>query len=135
MFHCRRLTCTHLVVMLLIGQKLRIVAIALIIANFSGHSYAKSFYSIQSAVITAKSNSPLLKAEGYNINLAQSNLTTARLHTNPALNNQSLQLMNSKYYPAGTEFSNPLNRQVWRQLTKPFILYYFFYLRRCIILV
>ena len=108
--------------MLLIGQKLRIIAITLIIADFSGHSYAQSFYSIQSAVITAKSNSPLLKAEGYNINLAQGNLTTARLHTNPALNNQSLQLMNSKYYPAGTEFSNPLNRQVWWQLTKPFIL-------------
>ena len=63
-----------------------------------------------------------MKAEGYNINLAQSNLTTARLHTNPALNNQSLQLMDSKYYPTGTEFSNPLNRQVWWQLTKPFIL-------------
>ena len=108
--------------MLLTGQKFRITAISLIIAGSSGHGYAQSFYSLQSAVITAKSNSPLLKAEGYNINLAQGNLTTARLHTNPALNNQSLQLMNSKYYPAGTEFSNPLNRQVWWQLTKPFIL-------------
>ncbi len=108
--------------MLLTGQKFRIVVISLIIAGYADLGYAQSFYSMQSAVITAKSNSPLLKAEGYNINVAQSNLTTARLHTNPSLNNQSLQLMNSKYYPTGTEFSNPLNRQVWWQLTKPFIL-------------
>ncbi len=83
---------------------------------------AQASYSLQSAVITAKANNPLLRAAGYNVNLAQGSLTTARLHPNPILNNQTLQLVNSKYYPSGTEFSNPLNRQVWWQLTKPFIL-------------
>ncbi len=94
----------------------------LLLIGFSEPAGGQSFYSLQSAVVVAKANSPLLKAAGYNINLAQGNLTTARLHTNPALNNQSLQLVNSKYYPTGTEFSNPLNRQVWWQLTKPFVL-------------
>ena len=91
-------------------------------AGISFDGAAQSFYSLQSAVITARSNSPLLKAEGYNINIAQGNLTTAKLHTNPALNNQTLQMTNSKYYSPGTEFSSPLNRQVWWQLTKPFVL-------------
>lgn len=83
---------------------------------------AQSLYTLQSAVLSAKVNSPLLKAEGYNINLAQGNLTTARLHTNPILNNQTLLLTSSKYYPSGSEFGNPINRQVWYQLTKPFVL-------------
>ena len=103
-------------------QRIQIVTISLVIAGISFDGAAQSFYSLQSAVITARSNSPLLKAEGYNINIAQGNLTTAKLHTNPALNNQTLQMTNSKYYSPGTEFSSPLNRQVWWQLTKPFVL-------------
>lgn len=62
-----------------------------------------------------------MKALGYNINLAEGNLTTSRLHTNPVLNNQSLQLTDPAYYH-GTEFYRPVNRQVWWQLTKPFVL-------------
>lgn len=94
----------------------------LLLTGLTGTISAQSVLSLQSAVITAKANSPLLKAAGYNVNLAQGNLTTARLHTNPILNNQTLQLVNSKYYPPGTEFYNPVNRQVWWQLTKPFVL-------------
>jgi cobalt-zinc-cadmium efflux system outer membrane protein len=103
-----------------IPHSLRLTLLLLIV--ISNASFAQSVYTLQSAVVTAKAYSPLLKAAGYNINLAQGNLTTARLHTNPALNNQSLQQLNSKYYPAGTETFNPLNRQVWWQLTKPFVL-------------
>ena len=111
-----------LALLLHLKKKSQGATIFLLVTGLAGQLNAQSFYSLQSAVITAKSNSPLLKAEGYNVNLAQGNLTTARLHTNPALNNQTLQLVNSKYYPTGTEFSNPLNRQVWWQLTKPFVL-------------
>ncbi len=82
---------------------------------------AQSPYSIQSAIVAAKMNSPLLKAASYNINLAEGDVTTARLHTNPVLNNQTLQLTDSKYYPKGSEFYNPVNRQVWWQLTKTFV--------------
>lgn len=116
------MTLFFLALILYLKNKSQGVTIFLLITGLASQLNAQSFYSLQSAVVTAKSNSPLLKAEGYNINLAQGNLTTARLHTNPALNNQTLQLVNSKYYPSGTEFSNPLNRQVWWQLTKPFVL-------------
>lgn len=95
---------------------------ALLLFGASAAVYSQAIYSLQSAVITAKANSPLLKAAGYNVNLAEGNLTTARLHTNPILNNQTLQLIDSKYYPKGSEFYNPVNRQVWWQLTKPFVL-------------
>ena len=64
-----------------IKQKIQIVTISLVMAGISFYGNAQSFYSLQSAVITARSNSPLLKAEGYNINIAQGNLTTAKLHT------------------------------------------------------
>ena len=100
----------------------RVELMLLFALGMSGTLAAQSLYSIQSAVLSAKANSPLLKVEGYYVNLAHGNLTTARLHTNPILNNQTLMLTNSKYYPSGTEFGSPLNRQVWYQLTKPFVL-------------
>ncbi len=81
---------------------------------------AQSSYTMQSAILRAKSSSPLLKTEAYNINFAQSDLVTAKLHTNPILNNQTLQLIDSKYFASGTDASNRYNRQVWWQLTKPF---------------
>ncbi len=99
-----------------------IVIISLLLTEVSASVMSQTLYSLQAAVLTAKANSPLLKSAGYNINMAEGNLTTARLHTNPALNNQTLLLVNSKYYPSGTEFSSPQNRQVWWQLTKPFVL-------------
>ncbi len=89
---------------------------------FSFASQGQTIYSLPAAVTSAKSTSPILKAASYNINMAEGSLITARLHTNPVLNNQTLQMTSSKYFSKGTEFSNPLNRQVWWQLTKPFVL-------------
>ena len=77
-------------------------------------------YSLQLTLAAVRANNPFLKTEGYNINIAQSNITTSKLRPNPVLNNQSLQLANSKYYSPGTEWNNHLNRQVWWQVTKPF---------------
>jgi len=77
-------------------------------------------YSIQSTMAAVRANNLYLKTENFNINVAQSDVTTAKLRPNPILNNQTLQLANSKYYPNGTEWNNRQNRQVWWQLTKPF---------------
>ncbi|NOT73976.1 MAG: TolC family protein [Cyclobacteriaceae bacterium] len=96
-------------------------AIVLLTASSAG-LYAQSSYTLQTAVITARTNSPLLKGEGYNINIAQGSLTTAKLFTNPAINNQTLLLANSKYYAPGTDAGSATNRQVWWQVTKPFVL-------------
>ncbi|HBK89508.1 MAG: TolC family protein [Cyclobacteriaceae bacterium] len=97
-----------------------VILISLLVFSFA--SQGQTIYSLPAAVTSAKSSSPILKAASYNINMAEGSLITARLHTNPVLNNQTLQMTSSKYFSKGTEFSNPLNRQVWWQLTKPFVL-------------
>jgi len=80
---------------------------------------SQTIYSIQGTLASARTNNPFLKTEGYNINIAESDVTTSRLRPNPILNNQTLQLVNSSYYPKGTEWHSANNRQVWWQLTKP----------------
>jgi len=94
-----------------------VVALTLFLAT---GTKAQTVYSIQSALASAKTNNPFLKTAQFNINIAQSDIITARLRPNPILNNQTLQLANSKYYPPGSEWHNALNRQVWWQLTRPF---------------
>lgn len=109
--------------MRIISRSLPLTSVILIsLLVFSFASQGQTIYSLPTAVTSAKSSSPILKAASYNINMAEGSLITARLHTNPVLNNQTLQMTNSKYFTKGTEFSNPLNRQVWWQLTKPFVL-------------
>src|SRR5882762_2425283 len=93
-----------------------LIAFLLLVLN----AKSQTKYSIQSTLAAVRANNPFLKTEGYNVNIAQSNVTTSRLRPNPVLNNQSLQLVNSKNYAAGTEWNNRLNRQVWWQVTKPF---------------
>lgn len=81
---------------------------------------AQTVYSIQGALSSARTNNPFLKTESFNVNVAQSDIITAKLRPNPILNNQTLQLADSKYYPVGSDWSSATNRQVWWQLTKPF---------------
>lgn len=81
---------------------------------------AQSNYTLQQALQTARSNNPILKSEQFNINIAQTDIITAKLRPNPILNNQSLQLMQPSQFPVNTEWYNGQNRQVWWQLTKPF---------------
>jgi len=97
-----------------------VILISLLVFSFVTHG--QTIYTLPAAITSAKNISPILKAASYNINMAEGSLITAQLHTNPVLNNQTLQMTNSKYFSKGTEFSNPLNRQVWWQLTKPFVL-------------
>ena len=82
--------------------------------------FAQTNYSLQQALQTAKANNPILKTQFLNIGIAESDIVTAKLRPNPALNNQSLQLTAPKYYPPNTQWSDGKNRQVWWQVTKPF---------------
>lgn len=92
--------------------------IILSIVAFNAKSQAK--YSIQTTLVAVRANNPFLKTQSYNINIAQGDVITSKLRPNPALNNQTLQLANSKYFSSGTDWNNGLNRQVWWQLTRPF---------------
>ena len=91
----------------------------LILLGLSTASFSQSTLSLKQAVQTAKSNNLFLKTAHYNIGIAETDIISARLRPNLVLNNQSLQLVNSKYFSKGSEMFNPINRQVWWQVTKP----------------
>jgi len=99
---------------------MRVFVTLIILSSIALSAKSQTKYSIQSTLVAVRANNPFLKTEGFNVNIARSNVITSKLRPNPVLNNQSLQLVNSKYYPSGTEWNNGLNRQVWWQLTKPF---------------
>lgn len=99
---------------------MRVLSVLIAVSWFAFNANSQTVYSIQGALTSARTNNPFLKTEGYNINIAQSDITTAKLRPNPILNNQTLLLTNSKYYPSGTDVHNAVNRQVWWQLTRPF---------------
>ncbi|HAI75715.1 MAG TPA: TolC family protein [Microscillaceae bacterium] len=61
-----------------------------------------------------------LQTAAFDVQSAQTDITTAKLRENPVLNNQSLFQTNSVFFPVGTNFQNSLNRQVWYQMTKVF---------------
>ena len=83
-------------------------------------AYSQTTYTLKQALSVTKKTNAFLKAAAFNVPVAQSDVITAGLRPNPALNNQTLQLANSKYFAAETKFYQPQNRQVWWQLTKPF---------------
>lgn len=90
-----------------------------ILLGLSTGSFSQSTFSIKQAVQTAKTNNLFLKTAHFNIGIAETDIISARLRPNLVLNNQTLQLMNSKYFGRGSEQFTPINRQVWWQVTKP----------------
>lgn len=81
---------------------------------------AQSKYTLQRALQVARSNNPTLKTAQFNMDIAEADIVSSKLRPNPSLNNQTLQLSNSKYFADNTNWNNARNRQVWWQLTKPF---------------
>lgn len=76
--------------------------------------------TFQEALVKSKGSNLLLKSEIRNRELARFDVITAGLRPNPNFNNQTLQQLDSKYFPGNGNWSDNLNRQVWYQLTKPF---------------
>lgn len=94
-------------------------AVALLCSVFA-QSFGQTSYSLQAALVAARTNNPYLKTEGFNINIAQSNVITSKIRPNPILNNQTLQLTDlGRTTRPGSDWNNAVNRQVWWQLTKP----------------
>lgn len=90
------------------------------VLSLSYSLHAQNGITLKQALHTAQQNNPFLQPEKLNINMAQSDVITAGLRPNPVLNNQSLQLMNDKYFATGTRFQSAHNRQIWWQITKQF---------------
>ncbi len=75
--------------------------------------------SLRNAMHLAKTNNQELKTAFFNIGIAETDIISAKLRPNPILNNQSLQSINGRNHPSGSDYFSPYNRQVWYQLTKP----------------
>ncbi|HMI67538.1 MAG TPA: TolC family protein, partial [Cyclobacteriaceae bacterium] len=97
---------------------------AFFLLGLSTGSFSQSTFSLKQAVQEAKINNLFLRTAHYNIGIAETDIISAKLRPNLVLNNQSLQLVNSKYFAKGSEQFNPINRQVWWQVTKPIRLPY-----------
>ncbi len=84
------------------------------------NSVAQNPISLQKALQQARSTNPVLKGEQYNMNIAETDIITAKLRPNLKLNNQTLQLANQDHFANNSAWNNNRNRQVWWQLTKTF---------------
>ena len=91
----------------------------LILLTLSKGSFSQTVFSLRQSVQTARINNLYLRTAYFNIGIAETDIISARLRPNLVLNNQTLQLVNSKYFATGSEQFNPINRQVWWQVTKP----------------
>lgn len=90
---------------------------------------AQSTLTLRQTLQQVRTNSPALRVERLNINVAQADQTTANLRPNPILNNQTLfQLTQAQGVPAlGAENVGVLNRQrrqFWLQATKEFDIFH-----------
>lgn len=103
------------ILMLKLNRKILIILIHLVSVTI----IAQNTISLKQAIVTAKEKNPILKTQNFNIGIAETDITTAKLRPNPILNNQSLQLMNPAYFAPNTSYLDGRNRQVWWQLTKP----------------
>ncbi|MDR0801141.1 TolC family protein [Fluviicola sp.] len=84
------------------------------------HVHSQTNYTLQKALQTARNNNPILKTELYNIEIAQTDVISAKLRPNLILNNQLLQLMQPSYFPVNSNWFSERTSQIWWQLTKPF---------------
>jgi cobalt-zinc-cadmium efflux system outer membrane protein len=103
----------------------KIIVILLCLFVFIGIAPAQTVLTLQKTLQQVRENSPALRVERFNINVAQANETTANLRANPVLNNQTLFQLSNTPAP-GAENVGLLNRQrrqFWLQATKEFDIY------------
>ncbi len=92
----------------------------MIFLHFSHFAYTQTKLSLKDALGLARNNNPFYKAEKQNIDIAKSDITTARLQINPTVDISVQQVTDVKYFPENTGFFSSDNRQVSYQISKPF---------------
>lgn len=84
----------------------------------SVNSYSQKNLSLHDALVTAGKKNPILLSEKLNVASAGADVVTAGIRPNPLLNNQSLQLVSGNHIAQGTRWYQPVNQQIWWQMTK-----------------
>lgn len=101
-------------------MRFRIIPLGILLLFFSCSTYAQVSVSLKKAIELSRQNNPFYKAEKQNIDIAQTDVTTAQLKPNPTVGVGLQQLTLPKYYPPNTGFFSSANRQVSYSVSKPF---------------
>ncbi len=92
--------------------KLVLITLLLACFVFSHTVNAQKSYTLQEAIQTAKANNPGLKTDRFNIDIAQTDIITAKLFSNPFLENEQYYLPNPKNFVPGTDLFSSQNIQM-----------------------
>ena len=101
-------------------MRIRILLVSIVGMFFCTSSFAQTNYNLQKALKTASENNPILKTQKFDIAIAESDITTAKIIPNIKLNNQSLFLMNGAMSNNMSNLVSASNSQIWWQATKVF---------------
>lgn len=81
---------------------------------------AQSNFTLQQALQTARANNPVLKTEQFNIGVAQTDVTTAKLFINPTFNFNYMNVAAKSYAEPNSNLYSAINNQYAFQFGKSF---------------
>lgn len=80
---------------------------------------AQETYSLQEALRAARENNPVLKSERMNIDIAETEVISAKLRPNLTFSNETVFVATSSEFENNTKWNNSPNREEMWQLSKP----------------
>lgn len=81
---------------------------------------AQETYTLKEALQIAKANSPELRSERLNIDIAETEITTAKLRPNLNFSAEAVQIMNAADFEGNTNWNKSYNREETWEVSKPF---------------
>ena len=84
------------------------------------HATAQERYTLKQALQTAKSNNLDLQSERLHIDIAETEITTAKVRPNLNFSNETVQMINSSDFEGNSNWASGKNREEMWQLSKPF---------------
>lgn len=81
---------------------------------------AQTTYTLNQALKTARTQNPELKEQKYEIDFAEADLKTEKLHINPTFEFEPVQIVRNVDFEDGTEWHDAQNREVFYEISKPF---------------
>lgn len=95
------------------------IFVVILLLSVCIQSNAQDNYTLKQALQTAKADNPNLKAEQFNVLMAESDIITAKLRPNLILSHESLQVMESAEFAPQTSWHSNQNREVLWEISKP----------------
>ncbi|QAA82634.1 TolC family protein [Aequorivita sp. H23M31] len=95
------------------------ILIVILVFSFCFQLKAQENISLKQALQTAKTNNPVLKAERFNVKMAESYIVTAKLRPNLILSHETLQVAESSDFAPQTSWHSNQNREMLWELSKP----------------